>query len=83
VIGVPNAEFGEEVKAIVKLRDGDVGSDDRAAELIDFCREHLAHFKCPRSVEFVDELPRLPTGKLAKKGLRDQYRALAASEEPG
>jgi long-chain acyl-CoA synthetase len=43
--------------------------------LIAFCREHLAHFKCPRSVDFVDELPRLPTGKLYKGVLREQYWA--------
>jgi len=43
------------------------------AELIGYCREHLAHMKCPRSVDFADELPRLPTGKLYKRLLRDRY----------
>jgi long-chain acyl-CoA synthetase len=42
-------------------------------ELIAFCREHLAHFKCPRTIDFQDELPRLPTGKLYKLGLRERY----------
>jgi long-chain acyl-CoA synthetase len=44
-------------------------------ELIAFCRENLAHFKCPRTVDFVDELPRLPTGKLYKRLLREKYWA--------
>ena len=43
------------------------------AELIGFCREHLAHLKCPRSIDFIDEMPRLPTGKLYKRILRDRY----------
>jgi len=50
-----------------------VSAPDTAAELIAFCREHLAHLKCPRSVDFTDQLPRLPTGKLYKKPLRDSY----------
>ena len=49
----------------------------RAEALIDFCRERIARFKCPRSVDFADELPRLPTGKLLKRKLRDQYREAA------
>jgi long-chain acyl-CoA synthetase len=46
-----------------------------AAELMEFCRAHLAHFKCPRTVDFVDQLPREDTGKIFKRKLRDQYRA--------
>lgn len=73
VFGVPDTEFGEQVKAIVELR-GDVAADDAtAAALIDHCRDHLATFKAPRSVDFVDRLPRLPTGKLNKKALRAPY----------
>jgi long-chain acyl-CoA synthetase len=49
------------------------GGPDLERELISFCSEHLAHFKCPRSVDFVEQLPRLPTGKLYKRLLRDQY----------
>jgi acyl-CoA synthetase (AMP-forming)/AMP-acid ligase II len=58
---------------VVQLVDGVVGDAAREAALIAFCREHQAHFKCPRSVDFVDELPRLPTGKLYKGVLREQY----------
>ena len=76
VIGVPNEDLGEEVKAVVQPVDGVVGRRRRwSVQLIAFCREHLAHFKCPRSVDFVDELPRLPTGKLYKGVLREQYWA--------
>jgi long-chain acyl-CoA synthetase len=73
VIGVPNEEMGEEVKAVVQPAPGRMPSPDLADELIAYCRAHLAHFKCPRSVDFVDELPRLPTGKLYKRALRDRY----------
>jgi acyl-coenzyme A synthetase/AMP-(fatty) acid ligase len=73
VIGVPNEDLGEEVKAVVQLERGIEPSDEVARELIEFCREHLAHFKCPRTIDFEDELPRLPTGKLYKRLLRDRY----------
>jgi long-chain acyl-CoA synthetase len=73
VFGVPNDDLGEEVKAVVQLMPGIDPGPDTAAELITFCREHLAHLKCPRSVDFTDELPRSPTGKLYKKALRDSY----------
>lgn len=73
VIGVPNAEFGQEVKAVVALKDGIMPTDGKQAELIRFCRERLADFKCPRSVDFVDALPRLPTGKLLKRELHKRY----------
>ena len=75
VIGVPNDDLGEEVKAVVQPVDGVTGDRRSGRELIAFCREHLAHFKCPRRVDFVDELPRLPTGKLYKGPLREQYWA--------
>ncbi len=74
VIGIPSAEWGEEVKAVVELKSGVESSDALAAELITFCREHLAHFKCPRSVDFVATLPRLDNGKIYKRRLRDHYR---------
>jgi long-chain acyl-CoA synthetase len=75
VIGVPNEDLGEEVKAVVQLVDDVSGSEEVARTLIAFCRDHLAHYKCPRSVDFVDELPRLPTGKLYKGVLREKYWA--------
>ena len=75
VIGVPNDDLGEEVKAVVQPVDGFVGDEELERELIAFCREHLAHFKCPRSIDFDDDLPRLPTGKLYKGVLRDRYWA--------
>jgi long-chain acyl-CoA synthetase len=75
VIGVPNEDLGEEVKAIVQLMPDVDPSPEVERELISFCAEHLASFKCPRSVDFEDELPRLPTGKLYKRLLRDRYWA--------
>jgi long-chain acyl-CoA synthetase len=73
VIGVPNEDLGEEVKAVVQLADPASASPELAQELIDYCRARLAHFKCPRTVDFVAELPRYPTGKLYKRLLRDAY----------
>jgi long-chain acyl-CoA synthetase len=75
VIGVPDDEWGESVLAAVQLRDGVAPSDELAAELIAYCRDRLATFKCPRRIDFVDSLPRTDTGKLYKRRLRDQYRA--------
>jgi long-chain acyl-CoA synthetase len=75
VIGVPNEDLGEEVKAVVQPVDPAAAGPRLEQELIDFCRAQLAHFKCPRTVDFVDDLPRLPTGKLYKRFLRDKYWA--------
>ena len=75
VFGVPNEDLGEEVKAVVQPVAGLAHTPELAAELIAFCREHLAHLKCPRSIDFSDQLPRLPTGKLYKRVLRDAYWA--------
>jgi acyl-CoA synthetase (AMP-forming)/AMP-acid ligase II len=69
----PNEEFGEEVKAVVQPADPASASPGAAAELIAWCRSHLAHYKCPRSIDFEAALPRLPTGKLHKKPLRARY----------
>ncbi len=73
VFGVPNDDLGEEVKAAVQLVEGVEQSPQIERELIEFCKEHLAHFKAPRSIDFETELPRLPTGKLYKRILRDKY----------
>ena len=73
VFGVPNVDLGEEVKGVVQLMPGIQPSKEIERELIDFCNEHLARQKCPRSIDFEVELPRLPTGKLYKKPLRDKY----------
>ncbi|MGE0726856.1 MAG: AMP-binding protein [Acidimicrobiia bacterium] len=73
VIGVPNEDFGEEVKAVVQPVDWSDAGPDLERELIAFCRRQLADVKCPRSVDFEQELPRHPTGKLYKRLLRDRY----------
>ena len=73
VFGVPNEEFGEEVKAVVQPIDWGEAGEPLAQELLDFCRARIAHYKCPRSIDFERELPRLPTGKLYKRLLRDRY----------
>ena len=73
VIGVPDDDLGEAVKAVVQPVPGVDANAGLEQELIAFCREHLAHFKCPRSVDFEAELPRLPTGKLYKLPLRERY----------
>jgi len=75
VIGVPNDDLGEEVKAVVQPVDPGAAGPDLEQELIAYCRARLAHFKCPRTVDFVPELPRSETGKLYKRILRDAYWA--------
>ena len=75
VFGVPNEDLGEEVKAVVQPMPGVEAGPELEKELIAYCAEHLSRQKVPRSIDFTDELPRLPTGKLYKKGLRDKYWA--------
>ena len=72
IIGVPDPTWGEAVKACVVLKPGQQASE---RELIDWMRERLAHFKCPKTVDFVDALPRNPSGKLLKRLLREPYWA--------
>ncbi len=73
VFGVPNEDFGEEVKAVVQTADGIEGTPELERELIAYCREKLADVKCPRTIDFRPELPRHPTGKLYKRLLKDEY----------
>ncbi|MBT4905768.1 MAG: AMP-binding protein, partial [Rhodospirillaceae bacterium] len=73
VFGIPNEDFGEEVKAVVQPMPDHPPGDELAEELMIYCREHLSSQKCPRSIDFEVELPRLPTGKLYKRVLRDRY----------
>ena len=73
VFGVPNEDLGEEVKAVVQLVDGSAGNEAMVADLLAHCAEHLARFKVPQSIDFLDDFPRSPTGKLYKAPLRDQY----------
>jgi acyl-CoA synthetase (AMP-forming)/AMP-acid ligase II len=70
VIGVPDEQWGEVVKAVVSLHPGAAASE---AELIGYCRDRLAHYKCPKSVDVVEALPRNPTGKILKRDLRAPY----------
>ncbi|MFV0257995.1 MAG: acyl-CoA synthetase, partial [Acidimicrobiales bacterium] len=80
VFGVPDPEMGEQVKAVVQPVGGlGAASPALEAELIGFARDRIAHYKCPRSVDFEAELPRLPTGKLYKRLLRDRYWGAADS----
>jgi acyl-CoA synthetase (AMP-forming)/AMP-acid ligase II len=73
VIGVPSEEMGEEVKAVVIPAQGAVPGPELERELIEYCRSGLAHYKCPRSVDFASDLPRTETGKMAKRVLRERY----------
>ena len=73
VFGVPNVDFGEEVKAVVQTAEGVVEDDALARELTEYAKGHIAVYKVPRSIDFRPELPRLPTGKLYKRLLRDEY----------
>jgi long-chain acyl-CoA synthetase len=73
VFGIPNDEWGEEVKAAVELMDGFEPSPELEADIRQFARERLAHYKVPRSIDFEPELPRHATGKLYTRLLRDRY----------
>ncbi len=81
VLGVPNDDLGEEVKAVVQPIDWADAGPELEAELLAYCREHLASYKCPRSVDFDPQLPRLDTGKLYKRKLRERYWPADASSK--
>jgi long-chain acyl-CoA synthetase len=73
VFGIPHDEWGEEVKAVVEPIDGQAGQGDFVARLLAHCEERLAKYKCPRSIDLSEKLPRDPSGKLYKRRLRDPY----------
>ncbi len=73
VFGVPDPDMGEQVKAVIQPALGIAAGPELEAELIAWCKNQLASLKCPRSIDFADELPRDPTGKMMKKQLRDHY----------
>jgi long-chain acyl-CoA synthetase len=75
VFGVPDDEWGEQVKAAVELLPGIDGDAAVAADLITFARDHVAHYKAPKSIDFVRPLPRLPSGKLLVRDLKAPYWA--------
>ena len=79
VIGIPDSEMGEQVKAVVQPMPGVEPGPALGRELLEYVRERIAHYKAPKSVDFVDELPRTPTGKLLKRVLRDRYASIAAA----
>ncbi|MDH5738304.1 MAG: AMP-binding protein, partial [Gammaproteobacteria bacterium] len=72
-VGVPNDEWGEEVKSVVMLKEGYLASTEMSEDLISFAREALPVFKAPRSIDFVDDLPRLPSGKIQRRLVRAPY----------
>jgi long-chain acyl-CoA synthetase len=73
VVGAPSDEWGEQVTAVVEAAPGSSATSELGDQLIEFCRDRLAHYKCPRAVDFVDSLGRDPNGKLRKQPIRDRY----------
>jgi len=73
VFGIPHEDWGEEVKAVIEPAEGVEANDELAQEILDFCSDKLARFKTPKTIDFTDEMPRDPNGKLYKRKLRDPY----------
>ena len=73
VFGIPSTDFGEEVKAVVQPLDMNDAGPALESELIAYARSKISPIKCPRSIDFITELPRHPTGKLYKRLLKDKY----------
>ncbi|MFE2996963.1 acyl-CoA synthetase [Nocardia sp. NPDC059246] len=80
VIGVPDPVMGQQVKAVVQLHPGVARSDDMAEEIIDYARDRVAHYKAPKSVDFVESLPRTATGKLVKRELEKLYSSASSAQ---
>ena len=72
-VGIPNDEWGEEVLTVVQLNAGYTPGSNLSEELIAWARERLAHYKCPRRILYTDDLPRLPSGKIQRRHVRDEY----------
>jgi long-chain acyl-CoA synthetase len=84
VFGIPNEEFGEEVKAVIEPMNWADATDETAIEIMEWLRERISHIKMPRSLDFHPKLPRMDNGKLYKRHLVDEYRGGARSDEgPG
>jgi long-chain acyl-CoA synthetase len=81
VIGIPDPDWGETIVALVQLKPEFHGSEQLVTELLAFCKEHLASYKCPRRWEFRDDLPRTEAGKLYKRKIRDDYVARLSQPE--
>jgi long-chain acyl-CoA synthetase len=73
VFGIPHSDWGEEVKAVVEPVDGVAGSPELEADILAFLSDKIAKFKTPKSVDFTNDMPRDPSGKLYKRKLRDPY----------
>ncbi len=73
VFGIPHDDWGEEVKAVIEPAEGCDGNDELEKEIMAFCASRLAKFKTPKSIDFTNEMPRDPNGKLYKRKLRDPY----------
>jgi long-chain acyl-CoA synthetase len=71
--GIPHEDWGEEVKAVIEPAADAVAGEALAAEILGFCQQKLARFKCPKSIDFIAQMPRDPNGKLYKRKLRDPY----------
>lgn len=80
VFGIPNEDFGEEIHAVIQPTADSTAGPELAADILDFCRDQLAKFKTPRSIDFLDDFPRDPSGKLYKRRLRDPYWAEHTSQ---
>ncbi|CAN5603053.1 acyl-CoA synthetase [soil metagenome] len=80
VFGIPNADWGEEIKAVIELHHGFEPGDDLTAEILEWAGGRMGRFKLPRTIDYTDALPREPNGKLIKRKLRDPYWADAAGQ---